>query len=140
VIAATLPCTALVYLADRPSLAVAALVLTTLLSHMFLGPVAALLQGLAGIRRRAMVAAFYLFLVNLVSMGLGPTAVGLASDGLAATLGNDALRWALFAVVTLASVLASGLFCLAARSVPRDLHHEGLVGTDRALRSSSPAS
>jgi len=138
-IAATLPCTALVYLAGSPSLAVAALVLTTLLGHMFLGPVAALLQSLAGVRRRAMVAAFYLFLVNLVSMGVGPTAVGLASDVFAATFGNDALRWALFAVVTLASVLASGLFCLAARSVPRDAHHQGLVGADRALHSSSPA-
>jgi len=114
-------------------------VLTTLLGHMFLGPVTALLQSLAGIRRRAMVAAFYLFLVNLVSMGLGPTAVGLASDAFAATLGNDALRWALFAVVALASALASGLFCVAARNVPRNLDHEGLVGTGRALHSSSPA-
>jgi MFS family permease len=139
VIAATLPCTALVYLADTPALAIAALVLTTLLGHMFLGPVTALLQSLAGIRRRAMVAAFYLFLVNLVSMGLGPTAVGLASDAFAATLGNDALRWALFAVVALASALASGLFCVAARNVPRNLDHEGLVGTGRALHSSSPA-
>jgi hypothetical protein len=87
-----------------------------------------------------MVAAFYLFLVNLVSMGLGPTAVGLASDGFATTFGSDALRWALFAVVTLASVLASGLFCLAARSVPRDLHHEGLCSGARAPCSSSPVS
>jgi MFS family permease len=138
VIAATLPCTALVYLADAPSLAVAALVLTTLLGHMFLGPVAALLQSLAGIRRRAMVAAFYLFLVNLVSMGLGPTVVGLVSDELGATLGNDALRWALLAVVTLASVIASGLFGLAARSVPRELQNEALAGTGHALPSSSP--
>jgi predicted MFS family arabinose efflux permease len=140
VIAATLPCTALVYLADAPGVAVAALVLTTLLGHMVLGPIAALLQSLAGVRRRAMAAAFYLFLVNLVSMGVGPSAVGLASDGFAPSFGNDALRWALFAVVTLASALASGLFWLAARNVPREFHQEGLAGTAAAPHASSPVS
>ena len=138
VIAATLPCTALTYVADVPIVAVAALVVATFLGHMFLGPVAALLQSLVGVRRRATVAAFYLFLVNLVSMGVGPTAVGLASDRFAASFGNDALRWALLAVVTLTSLLASGLFWLAGRSVPRDLHHNEPAGA--ALRSSSAVS
>jgi hypothetical protein len=139
-VAATLPCTALTYLADAPVVSVAALVVATFLGHMFLGPVTALLQSLAGARRRAMVAAFYLLLVNLVSMGIGPTAVGWASDRFATIFGNDALRYALFAVVTLASVVASGLFWLAARGVPRDLHHEGLVGVASALHSSSSVS
>ena len=135
VIAATLPCTGLTYLADAPAVAVAGLVVATFLGHMFLGPVAALLQSLAGVRRRAMVAAFYLFLVNLVSMGIGPAAVGLASDRFAASFGNSALRWALFTVVTLASVVASALFWLAGRSVPVDLHHEAPTGAAPALHS-----
>jgi predicted MFS family arabinose efflux permease len=139
VIAATLPCAALTYLADTPMAAVAALVVSTFLGHMFLGPVAALLQGLAGVRRRAMVAAFYLFLVNLVSMGIGPTMVGIASDRFAAGLGNDALRWALFAVVTVTSALACGLFWLAGRSVPRDLDYEA-PAAERAPPSSSVVS
>jgi predicted MFS family arabinose efflux permease len=140
VIAATLPCTALTYLAGVPTVAVAALVIATFLGHMFLGPVAALLQSLAGARRRAMVAAFYLFLVNLISVGIGPTAVGFASDRFAASFGNDALRWALFTVVTLTSILASGLFWFAGRTVSRDLLHEGPVGADGALHSSSAVS
>jgi hypothetical protein len=140
VIAATLPCAALTYLADTPVVAVAALVVATFLGHMFLGPVAALLQSLAGVHRRAMVAAFYLFLVNLVSMGVGPTVVGLASDAFAASLGTDALRWALFAVVTLTSVLASGLFWLAGRSVSRELGREPPAGAAHALHSSSAVS
>lgn len=127
VIIAALPCTMLVYLTDRPALAIAALVIATLFGHMFLGPVAALLQNLAGLRRRATAAAFYLFLVNLVSMGVGPVIVGFASDRLGATLGNDALRYALLAVVTVTSVLASCLFLLAARNVPRDLKHARAV-------------
>jgi predicted MFS family arabinose efflux permease len=140
VIAATLPCTALTYLADFPTVAVAALVIATFLGHMFLGPVAALLQSLAGVRRRATVAALYLFLVNLISMGVGPTAVGFASDRFATSFGNDALRWALFAVVTLTSVLASALFWLAGRTVPRDLHHQAPAGAAQALHPSSAVS
>lgn len=120
-LAAALPCTALVYLTDRPVLAVAALVVATLLGHMFLGPVTALIQNLAGLRRRATAAAFYLFLVNLVSMGLGPVTVGFVSDRLGPTLGNDALRYALLGIVTVTSAFASCLFLLAARGVPRDL-------------------
>jgi MFS family permease len=135
VIAATLPCTGLTYLADAPAVAVAGLVVATFLGHMFLGPVAALLQSLAGVRRRAMVAAFYLFLVNLISMGIGPAAVGLVSDRFGPSLGNSALRWALFTVVTLASVVASALFWLAGRNVPVDLHHEAPTGAAPALHS-----
>jgi predicted MFS family arabinose efflux permease len=140
VIAATLPCTALTYLADVSAVAVAALVMATFLGHMFLGPVAALLQSLAGVRRRAMVAAYYLFLVNLVSMGIGPALVGFASDRFATNLGNDALRWALFVVVTLASVLASGLFWLAGCAAPRDLRAQESVGAAQALDPSSTVS
>jgi MFS family permease len=136
VIAATLPCTALTYLSNAPAVAVAALVVATFLGHMFLGPVAALLQGLAGVRRRAMVAAFYLFLVNLVSMGVGPTIVGIASDRFAASFGNDALRWALFAVVTFTSVLACGLFWLAGRSVPRELDRDA-PGAEHGIPTSA---
>ena len=139
VIAATLPCTALTYLAGTPAVAVGALIIATFFGHMFLGPVAALLQGLAGLRRRAMVAAFYLFLVNLISMGLGPIAVGIASDRLVTSFGNDALRFALFAVVALASFVACGLFCLAGWSVPRDFDHEAAAG-DHVLRSTSAVS
>jgi MFS family permease len=110
-------------------LAVAALVVATLLGHMFLAPVAALLQNLAGVRRRATAAAFYLFLVNLVSMGLGPVAVGFMSDRLGASLGNDALRYSLLAIITATSALASCLFLIASRKLPRDLTHSRTLGS-----------
>jgi hypothetical protein len=68
-------------------------------------------------------------------MGIGPAAVGLASDRFTSSFGNSALRWALFTVVTLASVLASVLFWLAGRNVPVDLHHEAPTGAAPALHS-----
>jgi predicted MFS family arabinose efflux permease len=121
VVAATVPCSALVYLAPSLGLAVAALVVAMTLWHMFLGPVTATLQALAGLRRRAVAAALYLFLVNLVSTGLGPLAVGAASDLLGPRLGSDALRYALLVIVTSTSAWAAAHFFWAARSLPADL-------------------
>jgi MFS family permease len=125
VIIATLPCTFLLYLTHDRVLAVVALIAATLLGHMFLGPVAALLQNLAGVRRRATAAAFYLFLVNLVSMGVGPVAVGIASDYFSARFADGALRYALLVIVATTTVLASTHFLLAARTLRRDLELAG---------------
>lgn len=116
----SVPSTVALYLAPSPWVAVPALLAAAFLGHAFLGPVAALLQNLAGPARRAVAAAFYLFLVNLVSMGLGPLAVGYLSDALAAQLGADALRCALLAIVTGTTLLAALHFLLAARALRRE--------------------
>lgn len=113
----SVPATLTLYLAASPPLAVAALLAWAFLGHAFLGPVAALLQNLAGPTRRAVAAAFYVFLVNLVSMGLGPLAVGFLSDTFAAQLGGDALRYALLGIVTATTLLAALHFLLAARAL-----------------------
>lgn len=120
---ATVPFIFALYLTTSPWWAVTALIAATFLSHAYLGPVAALMQNLAGPRRRAMAAAFYLFLVNLVSMGVGPVAVGMLSDGFGAWLGADALRYALLAIVAATTLLAALHFVLAARTLRRDLEH-----------------
>jgi hypothetical protein len=60
-----------------------------------------------------------LFLVNLVSMGIGPVAVGYLSDAFAPQLGADALRYALLAIVTATTLLAALHFSLAARALRR---------------------
>ena len=115
----SVPATFVLYLAPIPAVAVGALLAAAFLGHAFLGPVAALLQNLAGAERRAMAAAFYLFLVTLVSMGRGPVVVGYVSDALDARLGTDALRYALLAVVTATTLLAALHFGLAARALRR---------------------
>jgi MFS family permease len=121
VILAAIPCAAAVYLTARPAVAVAALLLATMLGHMFLGPVMAMLQGLAELRRRAVAAAVYLFLVNLVSMGVGPVTIGIVSDRFSPVYGNDALRYALLTIVTVTSIWAAGHFMAAARTLRGDL-------------------
>lgn len=121
VVAATVPCSVLLYLTHSPSLAIGALLAGTTLEHMFLGPAMAMMQGLAGVRRRAVAAAVYLFLVNLVSTGVGPVAVGLASDLLGARYGTDSLRFALLAIVAVTSVWAAAHLLRVARTVREDL-------------------
>jgi MFS family permease len=121
VLAASLPCICVLYSTPRSTIAVAALVATTLFGHMFLGPVAALLQNLAGLRRRATAAAFYLFLVNLVSMGVGPVIVGAASDLFGPRFADDALRYALLATTAATTLLASLSFMRAARTLREEL-------------------
>lgn len=120
-VVASVPCAALLYLAEQPVLAVAALCLCTTFGHMFLGPVTAMMQNLAGIQRRATAAAVYLLLVNLVSMGFGPVAVGLVSDLLGPRLGTDALRYALLVIVTSTGLWSAAHLLRAAQTLRADL-------------------
>src|SRR5690606_34893994 len=120
-VAASVPCALLLYLTDRPAVAVAALLAAMTFGHMFLGPVTAMMQGLAGLERRATAAAVYLLLVNLVSMGLGPFAVGLVSDMLSARLGADALRLALLGIVTATGLWAAAHLLRVAQTLRADL-------------------
>lgn len=86
---------------------------------LYLGPALALMQTLVASRMRAVSGAFFLFLVNLVGMGLGPQTVGFLSDHFAPEYGNDSLRPALM-IVGLASVWSAVHFWWAARYIAED--------------------
>lgn len=114
---ASVPFAVGVYASSNGTVVVACLLAATLCSHMFLGPVTATMQRLAGVRRRAVAAAYYLFLVNAIASGVGPVAAGVASDLLAARFGADSLRVSLALIVTASSLWAAVHFALAARSL-----------------------
>lgn len=147
VILLALPCSILVYTSSSLALALAALFVATLLGHMFLGPVTAVLQNLAEPHRRAVTAASYLFLVNLVSMGLGPVAVGWTSDRFSPTFGDDALRYALLGLTAATSLWSAAHFLAGARTLVADRAAARAYGrgpripvearTDRKLRDGS---
>jgi MFS family permease len=96
-------------------------VIPMVLNHMILGPVVATVQNLAGVARRAMAAAFYLFLVNLVSSTLGPLIIGALSDVLGSHVGGDSLRYSLTILLSMTIPWAALHFYLASRSLPADL-------------------
>ena len=110
-----------VYLYPSPVPALLALIIPTFIGHRFLGPVTAMVQTLSGVQRRAMGAAFYLFLSNLISMGVGPLLIGATSDYFTADFGHLALRYSLLTLVCSTSILAAILFSLTARNLRQDL-------------------
>ncbi|HEX5632867.1 MAG TPA: MFS transporter, partial [Gemmatimonadales bacterium] len=103
--------------APTPALAVTALAAFNVFAAFPFGAASAAVAELAPPILRGRVVAAYLFVLNLVGMGLGPTLVALCTDHL---FGDDAaLRWSLL-VVTVASLLAATGLLLLARAPYRD--------------------
>jgi MFS family permease len=103
------------YLAPTTGLALALIVLPGSLIGVHLGPSFAVVQELVDPRRRALGAAWFLCVANLVA-GLGPLAVGVLSDLLAPTAGAEALRGALVMTVPL-GLWAASHYVIAARAL-----------------------
>lgn len=97
-----LPLSFLFFASSDPYVAVPLYWLSVLFVSSYLGPTFALIQGLAPLRMRALWAAVTLLVINLVGLGLGPTAIGAISDLLRPTFGEDSLRYAMltFAAAT----------------------------------------
>jgi MFS family permease len=91
-----------------------------------LGPVIAISHSLVPQNMRAMTSAILFLVLNLVGLGAGPVAVGLISDALNASLGQEALRYAL-AIVSLSGVLAAILFLFSSRFLLADLSRKQAV-------------
>ncbi len=75
--------------------ALGAYAIALVLQSCYLGPTFALLQGLAPLKMRAVWAAITLLILNLIGLGLGPTAIGMLSDTFRPAFGEESLRYAL---------------------------------------------
>ena len=117
----SIPFVFLVYLWPTPVPALLFLIIPTIFGHMYLGPVMALLVGIAGAKRRAVATAIYAFALNLFSMGLGPLLVGMSSDYLQPRYGNAGLRYSILTLVVVATSWAAVHFLLAGRTIRQDL-------------------
>ncbi len=96
---------------------------TSLLSNLHYGPAISSMLSVAPPNMRAPASAIQLFIANLVSLGLGPLALGALSDTLAADMGAaEGLRWALI-FASMLGVLAAVSFWVASRTLRRDLVH-----------------
>ncbi len=119
----TIPFGALSYLHDDPQIALLAMIVPNILGGFFLGPSFAVTQGLVGLRMRALASSIFLFVLNLIGLGLGPQVAGVISDILNHTtsLGSDALRWSLTLCLVF-NLLSAMLFFLASRTLRADLN------------------
>jgi hypothetical protein len=62
--------------------------------------------------------------LNLIGLGFGPLVVGMISDLLTPTLGNESLRWAM-SIVLVISVASATLFFVTAKKMVVDLNLKG---------------
>jgi MFS family permease len=93
----------------------------TFLAYFHIGPAFAMTQSLVPLHTRAVAAAILLFVINMIGLGLGPQAVGIASDALYSRFGEDSLRYALLLSVVPVYAWSAVHFLLAARTLREEL-------------------
>ena len=86
---------------------------------MWLGPVITAVQHLVPAGQRSTASACFLFVNNLVGLGLGTWFFGAVSDALTPRFGDEALRYAIYSGLGF-YVVSAALFALAARRLTDD--------------------
>ncbi|WP_447761604.1 spinster family MFS transporter [Sphingopyxis panaciterrae] len=94
------------YLMEDWRIAVALLVLPTILNAAYYGPAYGCVQGLVQPRARAVAASIMLFGQNLIGLGLGPFLFGVMSDALQPLAGQESVRWVLYGAAWLGLIPA----------------------------------
>jgi len=113
------PCYALGLLSQSPAIAFVLFLAPTALGLVWLGPVIAAVQHLAPASARTTASASFLFINNLIGIGLGTYLLGFISDALAARFAEDSLRYSILAGTGF-YVLAALLYLVASLSLKRD--------------------
>jgi len=113
------PFYALAILSTDLTLTFALMLVPTALGLVWLGPVISVIQHLVKPDMRATASAVFLFINNLIGIGLGTVLIGALSDALQVRFGDDSLRYSILAGTSF-YVMAAGLFYMAARWVEQD--------------------
>jgi len=96
-----------------------AMLVPTALGLVWLGPVLSAIQHVVPPNMRATASAIFLFINNLIGIGVGTMAIGMLSDNLQARYGDDSLRYAILAGTSF-YIAASILFFLSAKYLKND--------------------
>ncbi len=123
-----LPFLVLFLLVPNKTVSILGINLTFLVGLLYNAPTFATVQGLARPDMRALATAIFLFVINLVGMGIGPLFVGIMSDLLEPRFGHESLRYAMM-IISLGTIWATVHYVIASRSLPGDL--------DRAKRAAA---
>lgn len=97
----------------------AVLLVPTALGLAWLGPVLTAVQHLVPAHMRATASALFLFINNLIGIGLGSTLIGLVSDSMRLRFGAESLRYAILGGTGF-YLIAAALLIFAGRKLPRD--------------------
>jgi MFS family permease len=95
------------------------LLVPTALGLVWLGPVLAAIQHLVPAHMRATASALFLFINNLIGIGLGTTLIGVVSDTMRVRFGAESLRYAILGGTGFYLIAAALLF-FAGRKLAQD--------------------
>lgn len=110
-----------VFLAGNPYLALAFFVVPAIFANFYLATTFAQIQGLVGLRMRAVASALLLFILNSVGLGLGPLFAGMLSDMLEAPFGAESMRYSLLLVAVVIGPWSACHYVAAGRHIEADL-------------------
>lgn len=94
------------YYMENWLVAVALLIVPTVLNSAYYGPAYSCVQGLVRPQARAVAASIMLFGQNLIGLGFGPFLFGVLSDVLAPTYGQESVRYVLYGAAWLGLIPA----------------------------------
>jgi MFS family permease len=115
----TIPFYILAILSPTLTISFLVLLVPTALGLVWLGPVISAIQHVVRPDMRATASAIFLFINNLIGIGLGTYAIGALSDSLVARFGDDSLRYSILAGTGF-YILAALFFFMAARKLAKD--------------------
>ncbi|WCL53854.1 spinster family MFS transporter [Gimibacter soli] len=117
------PLFATALLSDSPFIAWFLLVIPNGLNLLWLGPITTAIQHLVPQAMRATASASFLFINNLIGLGLGSLVMGTMSDMMTARFGNDSLRYSVVAALAF-YLLAAFLILFAVKTLRKDWEDE----------------
>jgi MFS family permease len=97
--------------------------LPSALGLSWLGPVNAAIQHIVPPEMRATTAASFLFINNLIGLGFGTWFLGFLSDRMAASYGDESLRYSILYVLGF-YLVGAALYWFASRRLERDWHRD----------------
>jgi MFS family permease len=108
------------------------LLIAQMLTMVYGGPSIAVVQFSAPARMRATAAAIFLFITNLIGLGVGTMTFGFASDLLNSSFGQQSLRYAIMICALVFYSAASAFYFLGVRHLR---HTAGVLRAERAAAS-----
>ena len=109
-----------VYLSSTAFASLMFLILPILLGNFYQATTFSQTQGLVSLRMRSVAAAVLLFILNMIGLGAGPQAIGILSDILQPSYGDESLRYALLILSTV-QIWAAYHYYQAGKSLKEDL-------------------
>ena len=109
-----------VYLSSTAFASLMFLILPILLGNFYQATTFSQTQGLVSLRMRSVAAAVLLFILNMIGLGAGPQAIGILSDILQPSYGDESLRYAL-RILSTVQIWAAYHYYQAGKSLKDDL-------------------